>query len=105
MPEDVIRVRATLRLLPTSEGGLPGPIRSGFRPNHNFLGHDSQVTAIGNIELLGGKELLYPGESADVLVTFIWWNGFGELYPGRQWRILQARKLVGIGTVIEVLQA
>jgi hypothetical protein len=58
---------------------------------------------IGYVELPDGKELL-PGESLEVPITFWKWPGLkGQIYPGRQWRIQEGPRLVGWGTVIEVL--
>ena len=105
MNDKGIMVRAAIRLLPTSESGRTAPIRGSYRPNHNFFGPDDRNMTVGFIELPNGIEL-HPGESIEVPITFWNWPGLeGQIYPGRQWRIQEAAKLVGIGTVLEILLA
>jgi translation elongation factor EF-Tu-like GTPase len=100
-----IFVRATVRLLPTSESGRTTPIQGSYRPNHNFFGPDSHNMTVGFIDLPEGTEL-HPGESIDLPIVFWNWPGLrGQIYPGREWRIQEGAKLVGIGTIIEVLPA
>ena len=103
MTNDGILVRANIRLLPTAEGGRTTPIKGSYRPNHNFFGPDDRNMTIGFIELPEGKEL-HPGESIDLPIIFRKWPGLeDQIYPGREWRIQEGAKLVGIGTVFEVL--
>lgn len=79
------------------------PITGSYRPNHNFFGPDDREYTIGFIDLPTGTEL-HPGESIDLPVTFLDWPGLaGQIYPSREWRIQEGPKLVGIGTVVEVL--
>ena len=98
-----IPVRAKIRLLATAEGGRVTPIRGSYRPNHNFFDLDNREMTMGLIELPEGKEL-HPGESMEVTVVFLKWPRLeGQIYPGREWRIQEGAKLVGMGTVLEVL--
>ncbi len=98
-----IHVRARIRLLATAESGRTAPIRGSYRPNHNFFGADDANMTVGFIDLPSGAEL-YPGESIELRITFWNWAGLeGQIYPGREWRIQEGAKLVGIGTVLEVL--
>jgi hypothetical protein len=100
-----IFVRANVRLLPTAESGRTTPIRGSYRPNHNFFGPDSRNMTVGFIDLPEGMEL-HPGESIDLSIMFWNWPGLGDqIYAGREWRIQEGAKLVGIGTIIEVLPA
>ncbi|MEA1649926.1 hypothetical protein UAJ10_12995 [Nitrospirillum sp. BR 11164] len=100
---DVIRVRAMVRLLSVAEGGRATPVRGSYRPNHNFFGPDNREMATGFIDLPVGAELK-PGDSIEVPMAFWRWSGLdGQLYPGREWRIQEGAKLVGWGTVIQVL--
>ena len=101
--ENDVTVRAEVRLLPTSEGGRTGPVSGSYRPNHNFFGPDERNMTIGSIDLPDGIQL-HPGEATEVTITFWGWPGLAEqVYPGREWRIQEAMRLVGIGRVIEVL--
>ncbi|MBL6854361.1 MAG: hypothetical protein ISS15_21500 [Alphaproteobacteria bacterium] len=98
-----ILVRANIRLLPTSQSGRTAPIKGSYRPNHNFFGPDDRNMTIGFIELPEGREV-QPGEDIEVQITFWNWPSLeGALYPGREWRIQEGTKLVGIGTILEVL--
>ncbi|HWL83758.1 MAG TPA: hypothetical protein VNR89_22610 [Roseomonas sp.] len=103
MHDNVILVKANIRLLPSAESGRTVPISGSYRPNHNFFGPDDRTMTVGFIELPDGTEL-HPGESIELSIAFWKRPGLeGEVYPGRAWRIQEGAKLVGIGTVIEVL--
>lgn len=98
-----VTVTAEVRLLPTSESGRTAPIRGIYRPNHNFFSPDDREMAIGQIEIPAGHEL-NPGEAMEVRITFLGYSGLQRLiYPGREWRIQEGARLVGIGRIIEVL--
>ncbi len=101
-----VRVRANLHLLATSAGGRETPIAGRFgsyRPNHNFFGPDKWEMLVGLV-WLPPEDVLMPGKSAVVEVEFLNWDALKpELYPGREWRVQEGHKLVGIGTVLEVL--
>ena len=104
MSDDAIRVRANIRLLPSTDGGRTAPVRGSYRPNHNFFGPEDRDMTIGFIELPSGVELS-PGESIELPVAFWNWPGLeDQIYPGREWRIQEGAKLVGIGTVLEILR-
>lgn len=99
-----IPVTARIRLLSAAEGGRTAPLRGGsYRPNHNFFGPDDRTMTVGFIDLPDGTEL-EPGGTIDVPISFWYWPGLdGQIYPGREWRIQEGAKLVGIGTILEVL--
>jgi len=98
-----ITVRANIRLLPAAESGRTAPIRGSYRPNHNFFGPDDRNMTVGTIDLPNGTEL-HPGESIELPIIFGNWPGLdGQIYPGREWRIQEGTRLIGIGTVLEVL--
>lgn len=98
-----ISVRAEVRLLPPSKGGRTNPVRGSYRPNHNFFGPDDIEMTIGSIDFPQDAEL-EPGESMELPITFWRWPGLEEqLYPGREWRIQEGLRLVGVGKVIEIL--
>ena len=103
MKDKEIHVRANIRLLAAAEGGRTVPIRGCYRPNHNFFGPDNRNMAVGSVDLPSGAEL-GPGESVELPITFLNFPGLeGQIYAGRDWRIQEGAKLVGIGTVLEVL--
>jgi elongation factor Tu len=105
MNDESIRIRARVRLLPTSESGRTVPIRGSYRPNHNFFDPENINMTIGFLDLPEGTDL-HPGESIELPITLWNWPGLkGQIYPGREWRIQEGGRLVGIGTVLEVLPA
>jgi len=98
------RVRARISLLPAHESGRTAPVRGSYRPNHNFETPDNRGMDIGFIEFAEG-ELLHPGESIEREVTFLSRPGLKDaLVPGLKWRIQEGPRLVGIGTVLEILE-
>ena len=85
--------------MPTSGSGRTIPIRGSYRLNHNFFEPDNRDMTVGFIDLPDGIEL-HPGERIDLPIMF--WNQPGlrdQIYPGREWRIQEGPKLVGIGTI------
>lgn len=90
-----------LRLLPTEAGGRAHPIRSDFRPNHNFGSAERRDFHIGRIMLPDGRELR-PGESGEAIVDFLDKTGLA-LAPGLEWRIQEGGRLIAMATVIELL--
>lgn len=103
MQDTVVKVRASVRLLPTKEGGRTSPVRGCYRPNHNFFGPDNREMTVGSIDLPEGVEL-HPGQSMEVIIDFWSWPRLArEVYPGRVWSIQEGPRLVGIGFITEVL--
>lgn len=100
--EKPIVVRAKIATIPTDDGGRVGPFTKGFRPNHNFGSSDDRYYYIGKIEVEEG-DWVYPGESRELLITFLNARGLSDLLqPGRTWRIQEGAKLIGSGTVIAI---
>lgn len=94
-----ISVLAKVRLLPETKWSK----RANYRPNHNFFGPEDRNMTVGEIDIPEG-EVLLPGETMEVPITFINWPGLeGQIYPGREWRIQEGAMLVGIGTIIEII--
>jgi translation elongation factor EF-Tu-like GTPase len=103
MDVEGIHVRANIRLLPTAESGRATPIRGSYRPNHNFFGPEDRNMTVGFIDLPEGVEL-HPGESIELRIILSNWPGLeAQIFPGREWRIQEGARLVGIGTVLEIL--
>jgi elongation factor Tu len=103
MDHSSIVTMARIRLLSPAEGGKTRPVSGRWLPNHNFSGPDGSETVIGIVDLTGHDEVR-PGESVDAQVQFLGQPGLREmLRPGREWRIQEGRRLVGVGTVLAVL--
>jgi translation elongation factor EF-Tu-like GTPase len=98
-----IKARARIRLLPSSESGRTAPIRGSYRPNHNFFEDNTTGMTVGAIDLPDGIEL-HLGEAMDVTIEFWHWPLLdAEIYAGRQWRIQEGHRVVGIGEILDVL--
>lgn len=98
-----VTIAARIRLLSAAEGGKTRPVRGSWRPNHNFSGPDNRETVIGSVNLAESGEA-HPGETVVARVRFLDQPGLEEmLHPGREWRIQEGARLVGVGTVLAVL--
>ncbi len=98
-----IVVEATVTLLATELGGRPSPITKGFRPNHNFGDAENRNMFIGQLELNDG-EWLYPGETRDLLISFLESEDLAEkLLIGAQWRLQEGGQLIGSARVKRVI--
>ena len=103
MSNAFIRVRAKIQLLADELGARTPPIQGSYRPNHNFGAADNKEMTVGFIEFADG-EVLRPGEAVETEIVFWPRPGLKEdLTPGRNWRIQEGSRLVGVGTVVEVL--
>ncbi|HWD49931.1 MAG TPA: hypothetical protein VG309_08375 [Rhizomicrobium sp.] len=99
MKDEIVVARARVHLLSTIKSSRRGK----YSPNHNFFGPNNLDMTIGFMEFPEGVELR-PGESIEVPISFWNWPGIeNEIYPGREWRIQEGLKLVGIGTIVEVV--
>lgn len=98
-----IQVLASIHVIPTEKGGRHGPFTKGFRPNHNFGEPTDTFFFIGQIEL-EEDDWVYPGETRDLIVTFLNVRGLTELLvPECVWRIQEGPRLVAVGTVKKIL--
>jgi translation elongation factor EF-Tu-like GTPase len=107
MHNDQVRVRARIHLLTKEQGGRATPLQGGgsYRPNHNFFGPESKDMCVGLIDLPEGQ-VVNPGDTLDVDMTLQVWPELAEkIVAGREWRIQEGPKLVGLGTVLERLDA
>jgi hypothetical protein len=105
MAGEDIRVHVRIHMLPASEGGRNAPVPGGasYRPNHNFFGPANRDMAVGPIELCL-DQALHPGDTFDLDMTFLHWPWRpSELCPGREWLIQEGGSVVGIGTILSIL--
>jgi translation elongation factor EF-Tu-like GTPase len=99
--KEPVRVLARISVIRTEDGGRQGPFTKSYRPNHNFGGPDDRVFFIGQVEVSEG-EWIYPGESRDLLITFLNVRGLLELlHVGRTWRIQEGAKLVATAELLQ----
>ena len=99
-----IRIRARVTMLPGDSGGRTVAARSGYRPNHYFGDADGREMDLGQVSFTG-PQALYAGETIECEISFISRPGLKDiLVPGREWRIQEGLRVVGVGTVLEVLE-
>jgi hypothetical protein len=102
-PNDLLPVKAKLRLKKTSEGGRLTGIKSGYRPNHVFEYNDKGQllqTYIGDITF-EGKPTIEPGEERIVTVRFLMNQPLERfLNKGCKWFIYEGPNLVGEAEII-----
>jgi elongation factor Tu len=98
------RFTATLRLLPTAEGGRRTPVRSGYRPQFYVRTTDvSGVLDFGGVGDSGGAAAVasaMPGQTVQVTVAL------GQpvaLGVGQTFAIREGGRTVGAGTVTALL--
>ena len=61
--------------------------------------------AMGQINLPEGS-LFKPGDTKELEIIFLAWPELrSEIRPGREWRIQEGGQLVGVGTILAVLDA
>lgn len=95
-----IKVLARVSVLGTEEGGRSHPLPNRYRPNHNFGGARDNQFYIGQLEIPENTSVR-PGETTDLVVTFLNGPGLSELlYEGRTWRIQEGSKLVAMAQVL-----
>ncbi len=99
-PGEPIRVLARISVLRTEDGGRNYPIPMSYRPNHNFGGAEDTQFYIGQLEIPENHPVK-PGETRDLVVTFLNGPGLSELLlEGRTWRIQEGSKLVATAQVL-----
>jgi translation elongation factor EF-Tu-like GTPase len=96
-----MKVRADIQLIATAHGGRREPLRGSFRPNHRFAGKDD--FAVGEVEQ-EADALLAPGESAELIVTFMP-DGLPMLTRGMRWDLREGPdRLIGHGRILDILE-
>jgi len=102
--EELIHVRALMKMKPTSKGGRMTGFLSGYRPNHVFEYKEGKLlnTFIGDIQF-DHKELFMPGETHEVMVRFLFHMPIEKyLNIGRKWWIHEGRKVIGEAEILTV---
>lgn len=101
---DLITIKARLRLKTTDEGGRWSGIKTGYRPNHVFEYNDKGnflTTYIGEITF--DKDWIQLGDNETVTVRFIPGQSINKyLNVGQKWWIHEGQKLVGEAEILEV---
>ena len=102
--DDLIIVKAKIKMKTTEEGGRQSGFKSGYRPNHVFELPDdirNLKTYIGDIQF-DDQELIQPGETKIVTVRFLKTPGIEKyIHVGQKWFINEAARTLGVGEILE----
>lgn len=101
--ENLIHVRANLKMKSTEEGGRQTGFHCGYRPNHVFEYKNGKMlnTFIGDIQF-NHTDLFMPGETHEVTVRFLLHLPIERyLNIGRKWWIHEANKVLGEAEILE----
>jgi translation elongation factor EF-Tu-like GTPase len=102
-PSSLPDLEAQVRYLSSSEGGRKSPVYSGYRPNHDF-GLPGELND-GQHEY-PGREWVQPGDSATALLWLLApERQRRRLYVGFEFKVQEGPRIVGIGTITNVLNA
>ena len=91
------KMKATVYALSKEEGGRHSPFFTGYRPQFYFRTTD--IT--GTVTLPDGKEMVMPGDTADLLIDLI--NTIA-VEQGLRFAIREGGRTVGAGTVTEIIE-
>lgn len=98
-----LRVRAEIRMLAPDKGGRTSPALAGYRPNHNFFPALDGPMSVGQVDVIDGAELV-PSRATEAIILFSWIDTpDGEITVGREWRIQEGARVVGVGQPLEIL--
>src|SRR5687768_11860302 len=102
---DLIIVKAKIRLKTPEEGGRKTGIKAGYRPNHVF----EQPSDIRNIKAYIGdiqftdQETMQPGETKIVTVRFLRNEQVEKfMHVGQRWFIYEVPRLIAEGEIIQL---
>jgi elongation factor Tu len=92
-------IEAEITFLATEEGGRKSPAFSGYRPQFYYDGHDWDAMH----SYIGVNEV-YPGQTVKAHLCFISPEcHIGKLYIGKEFLVREGQRIVGRGTVTQIL--
>ena len=104
MPLPPPDIEAGIRFLTTEEGGRQTPVRSGYRPNHDF-GVEGQLNDA--VHQYIDKQWVAPGETVIAHLSFMAPEHHdifgGQLYEGFEFTVQEGARIVGRGRITKVL--
>lgn len=93
-------IEAEIRFLTTEEGGRRTPVKSGYRPPHDFDLKDGLIDARHDFV---GTEWVEPGGSVTSQLTFLAPEFLaGRLRPGFEFCVCEASRIVGRGRITKI---
>ena len=98
MNTPIIRIKAVIKLYSDVRRT---PFSSGYRPLFDFI---KETKTSGQITLLD-REAFYPGDEGIVEIAFLIRRALGDnFFEGTKFTFGEGRKLVGEGTILEILE-
>lgn len=99
-PERTYHIEAEITFLPTESGGRQKPVRSGYRPNHDFgipgMLNDAQHEYTD-------KESVSPGETVTARLQLHRPDlQRGRLFVGMRFTVQEGNRIVGNGKILRV---
>ncbi len=92
---------AEIRFLTPEEGGRNGPVRTGYRPDHDF-GLEDQLNCASHEYV--GQEWVQLGETVTVRMTLLVPEAqLNRLYVGFEFTVQEGRRKVGDGKILDVV--
>jgi translation elongation factor EF-Tu-like GTPase len=96
LPHDA---EAILTFLPTQDGGRSTPVRSDYRPQFYYDGHDWDAA-----HTYPDVECVNPGNTVRVILSFLRPDAhLGRLQVGTAFLIREGRKIVGYGSISKLV--
>ncbi len=103
MPLVPADIEAEIRFLTTEEGGRQSPVKSGYRPHHDF---GLEVTQVDAAHIYADDEWVAPGDSVIAGLIFPPISRRyleGQLRQGLEFTVQEGARIVGRGRITEVL--
>ncbi|MGF6243461.1 hypothetical protein P3T42_005225 [Paraburkholderia sp. GAS38] len=95
------QIVATVRIAEDVEAPKVNGVCSGYAPHHKFAAIDYLASGVHSY---ADEDLHYPGETLKMRISFPSWEYFqGAVKVGDSFELLELDRLVGYGTVDEVL--
>lgn len=95
-------------MLTAANGGRSTPLVGGveYRPNHNFWpdAQRSEQFALGLIQVPNGIDHALGQHFEARIKFYVWPDLAAEMKPGRSWRIQEATKIVGYGSILRIIE-
>jgi translation elongation factor EF-Tu-like GTPase len=91
-------IEVEITYLSAQEGGKNLPVRSGYRPQFYYDGHNWDA-----VHEYPDVEIVYPGQTVRALLSFLSPDAHvGKLYPGKSFQIREGHHVVAYGTIIQI---
>ena len=98
-PDFLPDVEAEIRFLSTNEGGRSEPVRSGYRPQIYYGGHDWVV-----VQEYPDTEWVFPGETVFARLWFLSPDEHdGNVVEGMSFEVREGRRIVAVGQITKIV--